>query len=303
MRIKDMNLSQLNNVLNELYKLQGAKEVFKKFNIELINKETELQGITDLVNSISKFFKENKETKEFLQVFNFMNQEIEMKKKMIESAEGMMKQLLNMQITSSEQSLNMIEKQTKDNILPELLKLVKENIINEEDLSKVETLIKNNNLNNLSLENTYSEIKLEIENRYSKSEENNEYDTKEEKEVIVKENNNDNKKEENIKNVEEEKNDIKEKKLNKELDEDNKKSKETKEDNNNIELDFGNFNNSKEENKTEVKEYKEEKEETKEEKIDEEIDFFNDDDFKEFNSGNNNDDLGFGFSLSNDDGF
>lgn len=300
MRIKDMNLSQLNNVLNELYKLQGAKEVFKKFNIELINKETELQGITDLVNSISKFFKENKETKEFLQVFNFMNQEIEMKKKMIESAEGMMKQLLNMQITSSEQSLNMIEKQTKDNILPELLKLVKENIINEEDLLKVETLIKDNNLNNLSLENTYSEIKLEIENRYSKSEENNEYDTKEEKEVIVKENNNN--KEENIKNVEEEKSNIKEEKLNKELDEDNKKSKEIKEDNNNIELDFGNFNNSKEENKTEIKETKEEKEETKEEKIDEEIDFFNDDDFKEFNSGNN-DDLGFGFSLSNDDGF
>lgn len=287
MRIKDMNLSQLNNVLNELYKLQGAKEVFKKFNIELINKETELQGITDLVNSISKFFKENKETKEFLQVFNFMNQEIEMKKKMIESAEGMMKQLLNMQITSSEQSLNMIEKQTKDNIFPELLKLVKENIINEEDLLKVETLIKDNNLNNLSLENTYSEIKLEIENRYSESEENNEYNTKEEKEVIIKENNNDNKKEENIK----------EEKLNKELDEDNKKIKEIKEDNNNIELDFGNFNNTKEENKTEIKE-------SKEKKIDEEIDFFNDDDFKEFNSGNNNnDDLGFGFSLSNDDGF
>lgn len=321
MKIKDIKLSDLNKIFGEFYKLAGAKEIFKKFNIELINEETELQSINDFVNVIKNLFEKDSKISEFITAHDFLLQDINMKKQMLSVSTGMMSQLLNMQIIQSEQSISMLDGQIKKDFIDKIKEISKENISNENDLAEIEKILKEKEFVSLSKLETYELILTNIKNRYSNNKVEN---TNEEVKELVKEEPKETKEkskasdvldkidEENlIEDIVEEKKETnentlkfqetkEEKVLNKS--DVSKEEKEVKKEE--TELSFEEFFNEETDEKIDDK--KEETKETKEikesEKEEDPFLGFNDSDFDEFKK-NDTDELGFNFNNSNEELF
>lgn len=321
MKIKDIKLSDLNKIFGEFYKLAGAKEIFKKFNIELINEETELQSINDFVNVIKNLFEKDSKISEFITAHDFLLQDINMKKQMLSVSTGMMSQLLNMQIIQSEQSISMLDGQIKKDFIDKIKEISKENISNENDLAEIEKILKEKEFVSLSKLETYELILTNIKSRYSNNKVEN---TNEEVKELVKEEPKETKEkskasdvldkidEENlIEDIVEEKKETnentlkfqetkEEKVLNKS--DVSKEEKEVKKEE--TELSFEEFFNEETDEKIDDK--KEETKETKEikesEKEEDPFLGFNDSDFDEFKK-NDTDELGFNFNNSNEELF
>lgn len=318
MKIKDIKLSDLNKIFGEFYKLAGAKEIFKKFNIELINEETELQSVKDFVNIIKNLFEKDSKISEFITAHDFLLQDINMKKQMLSVSTGMMSQLLNMQIMQSEQSISMLDGQIKKDFIDKIKEISKENISNENDLAEIEKILKEKEFVSLSKLETYELILTKIKSRYSNNKVEN---TNEEVKELVKEETKETRKkskasdvldkieEENlIKDIVEEKKETNENTLKfPETKEEtvlnksdvSKEEKEVKKEE--TELSFEEFFNEETDEKIDDK--KEETKEIKEsEKEEDPFLGFNDSDFDEFKK-NDTDELGFNFNNSNEELF
>lgn len=318
MKIKDIKLSDLNKIFGEFYKLAGAKEIFKKFNIELINEETELQSVKDFVNVIKNLFEKDNKISEFITAHDFLLQDINMKKQMLSVSTGMMSQLLNMQIMQSEQSISMLDGQIKKDFIDKIKEISKENISNENDLAEIEKILKEKEFVSLSKLETYELILTNIKSRYSNNKvENTNEEVKELVKEETKETREKSKASDVLDKIEEENliKDIVEEK--KETNENTLKFQETKEETvlnksdvskeekkvkkEETELSFEEFFN--EENDEKIDDKKEETKEIKEsEKEEDPFLGFNDSDFDEFKK-NDTDELGFNFNNSNEELF
>lgn len=166
MRINELNKQQLSSLLNELYGLAGAKEVFKKFNVEMINEETEKQGLNKLLNGIKDLLKTSKVVKEYLQATQFLDMQIKTNEEMLKTAEGFMKTMVEGMLNSFKAS-KQLATETQSKAFIEEAKPLLDNILNEEDKKKAEEYLCNLKLGmekeNLEL---LSSLELSINSRY-----------------------------------------------------------------------------------------------------------------------------------------
>ena len=167
MRINELNKQQLSSLLNELYGLSGAKEVFKKFNVEMINEETEKQGLNKLLNGIKDLLKTSKVVKEYLQATQFLDMQIKTNEEMLKTAEGFMKTMVEGMLNSFKAS-KQLATETQSKVFIEEAKPLLDNILNGEDKKKAEEYLDNLKLGNEegSLE-LLSSLELSINSRYA----------------------------------------------------------------------------------------------------------------------------------------
>lgn len=176
------------NLLNGLYAVPGAKDIFKKYGVEVLNKEVEIEMIQKVKAELELFLSESKDVKEFNQVKQYVDMQISSNTSMLNSAEGFMKNMIEMNITTANNQLAMAISQFNTPVMEKAIELVKTLIIsdvNKEDflkgLSDKEVNITNviEKIESLSKENI-----IEIENRYIEvKEDSNDKETKEKVEI------------------------------------------------------------------------------------------------------------------------
>ena len=185
MKINELKGKQLEALLNELFGLKGAKEVFAKHNIEMKTKETELNGLENLLKGITKLFNENKAAQEYKQAVMFLDTQINTNKSMLATAEGFMKTMIEGMIHSFE-STKLTAVMSQSELFRKELYCLLDNIIDEEDIKTVQGYMDTMSLDKIDdFMKQIETVKTNIKNRYSGKDVVVEEKTKEE---VVKEN-------------------------------------------------------------------------------------------------------------------
>lgn len=194
--IKDTMPGEVYNLLNKLYTLTGAKELFKTFGVVVKDKKVELEVVTNFLKKSQDFLATSEELKEFRQVEQYINMQITSNEAMLQSAEGFMKQMVMMNIETAKNQLGMALTQ----FMPVTIKAVTgfaNTIIEDVDRETVMTVIGAGTTTLLTLRDVLttvtSEVIESIKGRYSDvkevkttvKEEVSKKDVKVEKEVEV----------------------------------------------------------------------------------------------------------------------
>lgn len=154
MKIKDLKEKQLTTLLTELFGLDGAKEIFKKHNIEMVTKETEKQGFLNFIKAFENVMATGKAMTEYKQATTFLDAQINSNEAMLATAEGFMKTMIGGMIESFKATKKGIEGSKKAEVIAEVTPLIEAHILNESDRRYLVKL-----LNNLSLDDKEKFIK------------------------------------------------------------------------------------------------------------------------------------------------
>lgn len=200
MRVNEMKLdNNLMSLLTELFSMKGAKEIFKKHNIEIVTEQIEKEGLTNFIKQAKELFKTSDIVKEYNQAVQFLDLQINTNKSSLSQAEGFMKTMIDGMIKSFETTKKLAIQNFSPTFREELKGLL-HNIVNEEDKKQIEKYIEQYDITELDemLKNINSII-LSIESRYSENErkvsenissiENANKDKEEAKKIEVEQNN------------------------------------------------------------------------------------------------------------------
>ncbi|MGL5022392.1 MAG: hypothetical protein ACRC5S_03740 [Cetobacterium sp.] len=171
LKLKNELPENIYNLLNGLYAVPGAKDIFKKYGVEILNKEVEIEMIQKVKAELELFLSESKDVKEFNQVKQYVDMQISSNTSMLNSAEGFMKNMIEMNITTANNQLAMAISQFNTPVMEKAIELVKTLIIsnvNKEDFLKGLS-DKEVNLTNVieKIEALSKENIIEIEARYT----------------------------------------------------------------------------------------------------------------------------------------
>ena len=132
MKINELKEKDLAALLNELFGLRGAKEIFAKHNVDMVTKETELQGIDNFVIGVRELIKNSKIMEDYKQAITFLNTQIQTNNAMLVKSEGFMKTMIEGMIAGFESTkATAIESQSV--LLRQELEKLLDNILNEDD--------------------------------------------------------------------------------------------------------------------------------------------------------------------------
>lgn len=171
MRVNEMKLdNNLMSLLTELFSMKGAKEIFKKHNIEIVTEQIEKEGLTNFIKQAKELFKTSDIVKEYNQAVQFLDLQINTNKSSLSQAEGFMKTMIEGMIKSFETTKKLAIQNFSPTFREELKGLL-HNIVNEEDKKQIEKYIEQYDITELDemLKNINSII-LSIESRYSENE-------------------------------------------------------------------------------------------------------------------------------------
>ena len=138
MKIKDLKEKQLTMLLTELFGLSGAKEIFKKHNIEMVTKETEKQGLINFVKAIEKLLQNGQASKDYKQATMFLDTQIKSNESMLETAEGFMKTMISGMVESFKATKKGIADTKIMELRNEIKPLIEEHILNEHDKKSID---------------------------------------------------------------------------------------------------------------------------------------------------------------------
>lgn len=170
MKINELKGKQLETLLNELFTLKGAKEVFAKHNIEMKTKETELNGLENLLKGITKLLNESKAAQEYKQAVMFLDTQINTNKSMLATAEGFMKTMIEGMVHSFESTKATAVISQSELFRKELYCLL-DNIIDEKDVKTIQEYMDTMSLDKADdFMKQVETVKANIENRYSEEE-------------------------------------------------------------------------------------------------------------------------------------
>ena len=172
--IKDTMPGEVYSLLNKLYTLTGAKELFETFGVVVKDKKVELEVVTNFLKNSQDFLARSEELKEFRQVEQYIDMQIKSNEAMLQSAEGFMKQMIVMNIETAKNQLGMALTQ----FMPVTIKAVTgfaNTIIEDVDRKTVMAVIGAGTTTLLTLRDVLTTITLEvvesIKERYSNVEE------------------------------------------------------------------------------------------------------------------------------------
>lgn len=167
--IKNQLPENVFNLLNEVYTLAGAKELFKKHDVEVLNKEIEIEMIKKVATEAETFLKDSKEMKEFGQVKQYVDMQINSNETMLKTAEGFMRTMIEMNIQTAKGQLDMAIKQFTGPFVEKLKGLINTFVVNEDNKAKFLKEAETINLLNATAEITkvVEESVKEIETRYA----------------------------------------------------------------------------------------------------------------------------------------
>lgn len=186
MKINEINKETLETLVRELLNLNGAKEIFEKYDIEVINFSTEKAAFEKLIKEFDKKVKESKAVKEYKQAVAFLNLQINTNREALKTAEGFVKNMIESMLQTFESSKNTTKDIQSATLRTELVGL--ENIVlNDKDKEVVKELLSKVEI---TKEDDFVE---QIENLIKKAKERYSEDVKAEtkktdKEVIKKDN-------------------------------------------------------------------------------------------------------------------
>lgn len=249
MRFNELNKGQIKNLLEELFSLKGAKEVFEKHNVEMITKDIEIKELFNFIEDVKALYDNSETIKEYKQAIMFLNTQIKTNEELLKTSEGFMKTMLQGMIAGFKTTKETAVKSQTPIFRKEVEELL-ERIINDEDRNKIKGLLEKISIDNeTDFVKGVKAIEKDIENRYY-----NEQDNSEEKVVEVKEE----KKETVKKEVEEKPKKVKEehKKEDKVEEKEEKKTEEIKQDDDEFngldDIDLEDFGKEPEENNGEL---------------------------------------------------
>lgn len=119
------------NLLNGLYAVPGAKDIFKKYGVEVLNKEVEIEMIQKVKTELELFLNESKDIKEFNQIKQYVEMQISSNTAMLATAEGFMKNMIEMNITTANTQLTMAINQFNEPVMKKATELVNTLIISD----------------------------------------------------------------------------------------------------------------------------------------------------------------------------
>ena len=167
MKINELKGKDLTGLLTELFALSGAKEIFARHNIEMVTRETELNGLENLLKGITKLFNESKAAQEYKQAVMFLDTQINTNKSMLATAEGFMKTMIEGMIHSFE-STKLTAVMSQSELFRKELYCLLENILNEDDVKTVQGYMDTMSLDKIDdFMKQVETVKANIENRYS----------------------------------------------------------------------------------------------------------------------------------------
>lgn len=159
------------NLLNGLYAVPGAKDIFKKYGVEVLNKEVEIEMIQKVKTELELFLNESKDIKEFNQIKQYVEMQISSNTAMLATAEGFMKNMIEMNITTANTQLTMAINQFNEPVMKKATELVNTLIIS--DVTK-ESFLKGLTEGGVNLVTVLEKIDLlstenitEVETRYN----------------------------------------------------------------------------------------------------------------------------------------
>lgn len=138
--IKNEMPKEIFEALNELYSLAGTKEIFEKHGIELMTAELEMKLLDKVITDISEVYATDAKIKEFTQVQQYTEMQIKTNETMLQTAEGFMKQMIEMNITTAKNQLEMAIKA----FTPDIQATIKNKlttVANEGDRNTLETVL------------------------------------------------------------------------------------------------------------------------------------------------------------------
>lgn len=138
MKIKDLTGKQLTTLLTELFCLNGAKEIFKKHNIEMVTKETEKQGLSNFIKAIENLLQNGQASKDYKQATMFLDTQIKSNESMLETAEGFMKTMISGMVESFKATKKGIADTKIIELRNEIKPLIEEHILNEHDKKSID---------------------------------------------------------------------------------------------------------------------------------------------------------------------
>lgn len=165
LEIKNNIPKEIFDALNDLYSLTGAKEIFEKHNIELMTAELEISLLEKVISDIKEVYAANAKT--YKQVEQYTDMQIKNNTSLLETSEGFMKNIIEMNITTAKNQLEMAIK----SFTPDILVLAKEKLItvaNEDDRKILETTIDGSDITNIeeSVSKAILELKEVVVHRY-----------------------------------------------------------------------------------------------------------------------------------------
>lgn len=171
MRVNELKLdNNILGLLTELFSIKGAKEIFEKYNIEMVTEKIEKEGLANFIKQAKNLFEKSKTVEEYKQATSFLDAQINSNKTMLNNADGFMKTMIESMITSFETTKQV----SVNHFTPLFQKELKEllhNIVNEEDKKTVEKYIEQYDITKLSeMLELVKSIELTINSRYNETE-------------------------------------------------------------------------------------------------------------------------------------
>lgn len=172
MKITDLKLDKnLMSMLGELFTMNGAKEIFKKYNFEMLTRETEVQGLQTFVSKLMDLASNSEAGKEYKEVNAYLEMELQSKTTMLGKATGIMKQFLEMDIESAKNKIKMVDTTNSKKVLDEINKNL-DLILNDDDRKEVEGILSKFTLTDVKASTVaISQLKENIIKRYSEEKE------------------------------------------------------------------------------------------------------------------------------------
>lgn len=167
MRFNELNKEQVKNLLEELFSLKGAKEVFEKHGVEMITKDIEIKELFNFIEDVKALYDNSKTVKEYKQATMFLNTQIKTNEELLKTSEGFMKTMLEGMISGFKATKETATKSQEPIFRKEIEELL-ERIINDDDRNKVKKLIEELSIEDENIFiNKVKLIEKDIENRYS----------------------------------------------------------------------------------------------------------------------------------------
>lgn len=171
MRVNELKLdNNILGLLTELFSIKGAKEIFEKYNIEMVTEKIEKEGLANFIKQAKNLFEKSKTVEEYKQATSFLDAQINSNKTILNNADGFMKTMIESMITSFETTKQV----SVNHFTPLFQKELKEllhNIVNEEDKKTVEKYIEQYDITKLSeMLELVKSIELTINSRYHETE-------------------------------------------------------------------------------------------------------------------------------------
>lgn len=167
MRFNELNKEQVKNLLEELFSLKGAKEVFEKHGVEMITKDIEIKELFNFIEDVKALYDNSKTVKEYKQATMFLNTQIKTNEELLKTSEGFMKTMLEGMISGFKATKETATKSQESIFRKEIEELL-ERIINDDDRNKVKKLIEELSIEDENIFiNKVKLIEKDIENRYS----------------------------------------------------------------------------------------------------------------------------------------